>query len=272
MFLIQKGGLPMNQDSKNMVNKTLPPGFQAALEFPLAAALLGRRSRRFFRGAEIPDGIFAYKSKHDPLPLSELEKLLVVTACAGNTGWHNMIYRGERYAPNLSNYSAAAAGRTFPSAAGFYTSRTFFTDDEGVYVLEMRDSEPDAEHGEDGEPDLDEVLNAFRRRIRKLRDGRLPLPAKVPHVEAHNTWVANHPGSLLVIPVGDLAQHVLLNLCYMLQNGLVLTDDINKRRFPESSSSVTLSMSRILGLSPLSSSGPCPSSLRSWPRAATRAC
>jgi hypothetical protein len=51
-------------------------------------------------------------------------------------------------------------------------------------------------------------------------------------VEAHNTWVVNQPGTLLVIPVGDLAQHTLLNLCYMLQNGLVLKDDINRRSVP----------------------------------------
>jgi hypothetical protein len=51
-------------------------------------------------------------------------------------------------------------------------------------------------------------------------------------VEAHNTWVVNQPGTLLVIPVGDLAQHVLLALAYMLQNGLVVTDDINGRAVP----------------------------------------
>jgi hypothetical protein len=80
--------------------------------------------------AEIPDGVLAYKSRHKPVPLSELEKLLVVTACGGNTGWHHMIYRAKRYAPHLSNYSGAAGGRSFPSAAGFHTSNTFFTDDE----------------------------------------------------------------------------------------------------------------------------------------------
>lgn len=37
-------------------------------EFPLVEALFGRRSRRFFRGAEIPDGALAYKSEHEPLP------------------------------------------------------------------------------------------------------------------------------------------------------------------------------------------------------------
>ena len=44
--------------------------------------------------------------------------------------------------------------------------------------------------------------------------------------------MVNHPGTLLVTPIGDLAQHVLLNLCYMLQNGLVLTDDIHRRPIP----------------------------------------
>lgn len=215
-----------------MADQTLPAGLRTALEFPLVAALLGRRSRRFFRGAEIPDGVFAYQSQHQPLPLSELEKLLVVTACAGNTGWHHLIYRAERYAPHLSNYSAAAVGRTFPSSAGFHTSQVFFTDDSGVYMLENRDSAPASQRSDHGTLDLEDVLDTLRGQIRKVRDGRLPLPPEVPHLEAHNTWVVNHPGTLLVIPVGDLAQHVLLNICYMLQNGLVVTDDINGRSIP----------------------------------------
>lgn len=80
----------------------VPAGFKDMLDFGLVEALLGRSSRRFFMGAEIPDGVFAFKSRHDAVPLSELEKLLVVTACGGNTGWHNMIYRAVRYAPHLS--------------------------------------------------------------------------------------------------------------------------------------------------------------------------
>ncbi|MFD3001974.1 hypothetical protein ACFS7Z_16500 [Pontibacter toksunensis] len=215
-----------------MANQQLPPGFQDMMEFSLVEALLGRRSRRFFLGAEIPDGVFAYKSRHEPVPLSELEKLLVVTACGGNTGWHNMIYRAQRYAPHLSNYAGSAGGRTFPSAAGFHTSMTFFTDDEGVYVLDNRDAPSAANRAEDGTLDLNEVVNTLKGNVRKLQHGRLRLPPEVPYVEAHNTWVANKPGTLLVFPVADLAQHVLLGLCYMLQNGMVLTDDINKRPIP----------------------------------------
>jgi hypothetical protein len=215
-----------------MEKMEIPPGFQDMLSFGLVEAILGRRSRRFFMGAEIPDGVFAYKSKHSPVPLAELEKLLVVLACGGNTSWHHMIYRAQRYAPHLSNYAGAAGGRTFPSGAGFHTSQTFFTDDTGVYILDARDAPAFAERQADGSLDLQEVLGSLQSRIRKIQEGRLRLPSEVPFVEPHNTWVVNQPGTLLVIPVGDLAQHLLLNLCYMLQNGLVLFDDINKRAIP----------------------------------------
>jgi hypothetical protein len=208
------------------------PGFQDMLSFGFIESLLGRRSRRFFLGAEITDGVFAFKSKHEPVPLSEFEKLLVVAACGGNTSWHNMIYRSQRYAPHLSNYAGAAGGRTFPSAAGFQTSMTFFTDDDGVYFLDARDAPAFAERNDDGSLDLKVILDALKSRVRKIQNGRLRLPSEVPYTEAHNTWVSNKPGTLLVIPVGDLSQHVLLNLCYMLQNDLVLYDDINKQAIP----------------------------------------
>lgn len=207
--------------------KSWPPGFQDMLEFGLIEALMGRRARRFFMGAEIPDGPLAYTSRHNPEPLSEFEKLLVVTACGGNTGWHHMIYRAKLYAPHLSNYSGAAGGRSFPSAAGFHTSNTFFTDDEGVYLLDNRDSSACADRAPDGSLDFDTAIEAVKMRVKKVRDGRLGVPAEVPYVEAHNTWVVNHPGTLLVIPVADLSQHVLLALCYFLQNGAVIRDNLH---------------------------------------------
>jgi len=205
--------------------KSWPPGFQDMLEFGLIEALMGRRARCFFMGAEIPDGPLAYTSRHNPEPLSEFEKLLVVTACGGNTGWHHMIYRAKLYAPHLSNYSGAAGGRSFPSAAGFHTSNTFFTDDEGVYLLDNRDSSACADRAPDGSLDFETAIEAVKMRVKRVRDGRLGVPAEVPYVEAHNTWVVNHPGTLLVIPVADLSQHVLLALCYFLQNGAVIRDD-----------------------------------------------
>jgi hypothetical protein len=55
--------------------QTFPPGMEDVLNFPLSAALFGRRARRFSMGASIPDGPLAYTSRHDPLPLRELEQM-----------------------------------------------------------------------------------------------------------------------------------------------------------------------------------------------------
>jgi len=53
------------------MKNSIPPGFSDMLSFPLIEALLGRRSRRFFAGAEIPDGVLAYTSTREPVPLTE---------------------------------------------------------------------------------------------------------------------------------------------------------------------------------------------------------
>jgi hypothetical protein len=215
-----------------METRAHPPGLQDVLDFPLVEALFGRRARRFSLGASLPDGPLAFTSQHDPLPLSELEQMLVLTAAAGNTGWHYMIMRHARYAPHLSNYSGAAGGRTFPSAAGFHTSELFFTDDEGVYLFETRDAPALVEQTTNGLPDLDAILDAHRGRIRKLSDDRLYIPTEEPYMEGHNTWCANRPGSTLLIPVGDIAQHMIAVLCFMVQNGYGLYDDVNRERIP----------------------------------------
>lgn len=215
-----------------MPSDPLPPGFDDVLSFPLSAALFGRRARRFSMGATLPDGPLAFTSRHAPHPLSELEQMLVLTAAAGNTGWHYMITRHARYAPHMSNYSAAAGGRTFPSAAGFNTSEVFFTNDDGVYLFETRDAPALVEPDPHGPPDLQALLEAHRGRIRKLADGRLNLPPQEPYLEGHNTWCVNRPGSLLLIPVGDVAQMTIAILCFLAQNGYCIFDDIHNQKIP----------------------------------------
>jgi hypothetical protein len=200
-------------------------------DFPLLAALYGRRSRRFPLGGEIPDGLLAYRSRHAALPLSELERLLVLTTMAGTTGWHYAIMRHERYAPYLANYAAGAAGRTFPSAAGFHTVEIFFTDESGTYFFPTRDAgalvDPAIE-----QPTLELMLERHAGQIRKLSDARIHLPRREPYMEGHNTWIANAPGSLLVIPIADIAQHTIANLCFFTQNGYCIFDDVHGRSVP----------------------------------------
>ena len=221
-------------DVRTSQSEGLEEALEELLNFPLVNALFGRRSRRFLLGAEVPDGPLAYRSRFAPYPLSELERLLIVTAVAGKTGWHNAITRHVRYAPHLSNYPAAAAGRTFPSAAGFHTSEVFFTDDSGTYFVRTRDVPPLTERQPDGLQEAAALVRAHAGQIEKLSDTRLHIPPLEPYMEGHNSWVANRPGSLLVFPIGDLAQHVLLNLFFFAQNGFVVYDDINGRAIPAS--------------------------------------
>src|SRR5690606_38511587 len=40
------------------------------------------------------------------------------------------------------------------------------------------------------------------------------------------------PASLLVIPVADIAQHLLAIFCFLVQNGYGMYDDVNGREIP----------------------------------------
>ena len=212
--------------------KEIPKGLVEAANFPLLEAIHGRRSRRFARGATIPKGPLAYKSRHKPEPLSQLEQMLLLTTVAGNTGWSNLIPHNRNYIPKIPNYAGAAGGRTFPSAAGFHTTDFFYTDDDGVYFLSTRDMPATSARTTEGKTDLDAYLNEHKSRIRKLADGRLNIPAAPQHMEVHNEWCANVSGSTLIIPVSDLAQHMILTLCYLVQNGACLYDDVNNQAVP----------------------------------------
>jgi hypothetical protein len=199
--------------------------------FPLTSALFGRRSRRFALGDEIPDGPLAYRSKHEPLPLTELERMLVLGAMGGTTGWHYSITHNPRFAPHVPNYSAAATGRTFPSAAGIHTAELFFTDDTGLYFFPTRDAgalvDPAAE---EVTPEL--IVERHSQRLRRLSSERLHIPREEPYLDGHNHWCVNVPGSLLVIPVADIAQHLIGVCCFLTQNGYSLYDDVHGRRIP----------------------------------------
>ncbi|MBZ4691383.1 MAG: hypothetical protein JG765_2634 [Cereibacter sp.] len=207
----------------------LTRGLVQAASFPLMEAIHGRRSRRFAKGASIPNGPLAFTSRQAPEALDPLEQMLLISTIAGNTGWANLFAHHPGYAGKLPNYTTAAGGRSFPSSAGFNTSEFFFTDDTGVYFLPTRDMTP-IQTGGGG--DLNRWLEAHRARIVKLADGRLNIPAEMPHMEGHNTWCANVPGSTLVFPVADVAQQVILLLLYLVQNGTGIYDNVNGRPIP----------------------------------------
>jgi len=208
----------------------LADALQALRTFPLLDAITGRRSRRFALGATLPSGPFAYQSTQAPLPLSELEQLLLLATMTGNTGWNYLLPHHTTIAAHMPAYPAAAGGRAHPSAAGFHTSELFYTDDQGTYFFATRDQPALVEPTDDGVIDLERWLTAHQRCIRKIGDERLFLPPNA--MDAHNGWCANVPGSTLLIPVADLAQHLIGVLCFLVQNGGCLYDNVHNERIP----------------------------------------
>lgn len=214
------------------MTKPLPEGQDAllneVLDFPLFDAIFGRRARRFAYGMEIANGPFTFKSRHQPLPLSELEEALLIAAGVGVTGWHSGIPHTVSD-PGLSNYSVRLTGRAFPTGAGIGTPELFYTNDAGTYLVKTRDAGASRlrEYGDHN--DAERILARCRELTVKLSDQRLSVPRQPPHISEHNLWNANFSGSTVFMPVGDVGQQILAFLAIMASNGYTLYDDFAKR-------------------------------------------
>ncbi len=197
-------------------------------DFSLFDALFGRRARRFAYGMEIPRGPLAFRSKHAPFPLSELEQALLIAAGTGISGWHFGIPYSEAE-PGLSSYAVRLTGRTFPTAAGIGTPELFYTNDQGTYLVKTRDAGASGLRECTGPRDSERLLQRCRELTVQLSDQRLTVPREPPHISEHNLWNANVPGSTLFLPVADVGQQLLAFLAILASNGYTLYDDLAQR-------------------------------------------
>jgi len=203
----------------------IDPRLEQVLSFPLTQAMFGRRSRRFGYGMEIPSGPLAYKSQHPPLPLSDLERALLVAAGTGVTGWNFGIPFTINESDRLSDYSLRLTGRTVPSAAAICTTELFYTDDTGIYLTRTRDLPPEKLREFDGQDDITRILHISQAATTRLSEQRLSLPHEPPHFDEHNLWNSNQPGTTLFIPIGDVGEQLLALLAMYVTNGYTLYDD-----------------------------------------------
>ena len=112
------------------MTEPVPPDLlREVWEYPLFDALYGRRSRRFGLGFAMAEGPSKYRSRHAPLPLSEVEEALLVAAGVGFSGM--ALWDQSRPMPYRST-----EGRTFPSTSRGRRTALFFTNDHGVYVID----------------------------------------------------------------------------------------------------------------------------------------
>ncbi len=179
--------------------------------FPLFEALYGRRSRRFGLGFHLDEGPFEYESQKAPLPLDPLEEALLVAAGVGVSG---------TVLSDLARPGAMirGAGRTFGSALSVHRTQLFFTNDDGVYVMDMQDAAAKRMREVESEGDRARVVSAYEQNRKKLQDGRLDIPRRVPPLFTHNFWDNNRPGCTLFMPVCDVSAS-LVNLIIQMVDG-----------------------------------------------------
>jgi hypothetical protein len=148
----------------------VPEGWRVAMQTGLAEAVFSRRSRRFGLGMTLPDGPLAFRSRHDPVPLTELEEALLIWLGTGTTG----LALGDLPPDGLS-WMQGWDGRSWPCSCNSHSTELFFANDDGLWMVALRD---DVQEGPSATPlagltperALDELLARFRAR-RALRAG-----------------------------------------------------------------------------------------------------
>ena len=216
---------PIPTEEALSIMQPIDPRLEQVLTFPQVNGLFGRRSRRFGFGMAIPSGPLTYTSQHEPLPLCDLERALLVAAATGVTGWNFGIPFTMNQSDRLSDYSLRLTGRTIPSAATICTTELFFTDDTGIYLTRTRDLTPERLREFEDSDDIARIIGVSRAATIQLGNERLALPPEPPHFDEHNTWNSNRPGSTLFMPVGDVGQQLLALLAMYVTNGYTLYDD-----------------------------------------------
>lgn len=205
----------------------IPEGLSHAMRFPLADALLTRRSRRFGLGMTLPEGALGHESAHAPVPLSEVEEALLVWLGTGTTG----LALGDLPGDGLT-WMHTWAGHSWPCSCNSHSTRLFFTNDSGVYTVRPPEPPPGAPTaplaGASDEEALDAIVGLYRDSLVKLDDGRADLPQGEPGIFQFNAWNVNRPGTTFFVPVTNttIEYLTLLFIYFDKTNRFTIVDEL----------------------------------------------
>ncbi len=182
----------------------IPPGLFDALSYPLFPSIFDRKSRRMALGMEMT-GTLAYASPYQPVPLTELEEALLLVAGTGLTGLNLGDIDPSQGADALVQWT----NRTWPSSCSNHGTELFFTNDEGLYFLDMwrllpEPGELSTLSGKPLEAQIEWMLDMVRRAKIKVSPGRAQLPTGLPGLFVFNHWNANKPGTTLFMPISNM--------------------------------------------------------------------
>ena len=211
------------------------PAARSAWNYPLFDAIFNRRSRRMALGAEIPGGANQYKSDKPPFPLNEIEEALLVQAGTGISGLNlsDLPYRDDQGRTASGNTMIQFTGRTWASACGAHGTELFYWNDEGTWLIKLKDVCTDQVRQYENEEDRDALLDSFRVNRVKILDGRPDHPRGYPAMLPFNIWDSNVPGSTVFLPVINHTWqfiNVLLLICGYADGGTYIVDDGNDNR------------------------------------------
>ena len=203
-------------------NSILNKGYEAALKYPLFDSIFNRRSRRFGLGMELNDSSLEFKSSAPPIPLDEVEEALLVWAGTGLTG----LCLADLPPENGIDLLCQWTGRTWPSACNNHGTELFFTNDNGLYFVNVKHMLPQKH-------ELDMFFKMSREekigRILELyRESLVKLPDRMPGLFEFNQWNTNKRGTTTFIPVTDVTEEYLnlLHLYCSNSYGFCITDDL----------------------------------------------
>jgi hypothetical protein len=172
-------------------------------QYPLIAALLGRRSRRFGRGMQITKGPFVYESAHSPQPLTEEEEALLVFAASGISGYAlaDLEYgKGEG-----GSMLAGLTGRTIASPDSVNAVSLVVTNDEATYLIKRPQAFSQEERAELIALARDGAYTELYRRSRiKILDGRAAPPVVPGENFDINKWSLYAKGGSYFLPVNSM--------------------------------------------------------------------
>ena len=123
---------------------------QKAWNYPLFDAIFQRRARRFPLGAAMPGDLAPFTSTKEPIPLDEIEEAMLVMAGTGISGVNlaDLPYNeGEGGANFCGNTMLQFVGRVYASACGSHGTELFYTNDEGTYMVQLRDKTAERDAG-----------------------------------------------------------------------------------------------------------------------------
>lgn len=176
--------------------------------YPLLAALIERRSRRFGKGFRLNGGPLAYGSLQPAQPLTLEEEAALAFAACGVTGpvLADLPYQtGEVPEAGSGNIMSHFVGRTVASGDAAHNNTVFVINDDGAWLLKRPQDYPRQEIAGLAQAARDhQLVDLYQRARVRVADRRVEVPRQPPHVPPFNKWSANLPGTTYFLPVAEL--------------------------------------------------------------------